>query len=163
APGTRLGAPAARAAAGAADARPVPVGTAGGRACRLSCRAARARRRPRHRARTRPPQPADGDPPPGRVAPPGGARGRADADAETEDSAVERATKAVAAAIARHGGSGVRAGDGSFTAAFGAVTAREDDAVRAALAAVESLQAVAAVSESLATEVGVEVQIRIGI
>jgi DNA-binding SARP family transcriptional activator len=58
-------------------------------------------------------------------------------DPEREQAAIEHALDAVAAVVVRHGGIGARGGDGSFTAAFGAARANEDDALRAARAALE--------------------------
>ncbi len=84
-------------------------------------------------------------------------------DAETAHAAVERYAEAAVAIAARHGAAAERGAGDVLTAVFGLPVAHEDDALRAARAALEIRDAVRALNESLAEEAGARLDLRVGV
>jgi class 3 adenylate cyclase/tetratricopeptide (TPR) repeat protein len=66
-------------------------------------------------------------------------------------------------AVARYGGTVTQLSGDAVVALFGAPVAHEDDPERAVRAALELLDAVAALAEPVRTELGVDLQIRVGV
>ena len=178
---------AARAAARAAHARALPLGPPGRRARRLPRRARDARRGARHRPRPGAARARGRDPPPGRLAAPRGDTARAAGDAvpaarhdplrrrRRVDGArggarpggarrvLQSYFETVSAAITRHGGTVEKYAGDAVMAAFGIPVSHEDDALRAARAALDIRVGIAALNEQLVQQHGVGLEIRIGI
>src|SRR6266516_200356 len=84
-------------------------------------------------------------------------------DAETLRRVMQRYFAAVSTVVARHGGTTEKFVGDAVLAAFGTPLAHEDDPLRAARAAVEIRQAVAALDEELERELGLRLELRTGI
>ena len=84
-------------------------------------------------------------------------------DAEALGGVQRRYFDTVAAALAWHGGTVEKYAGDAVMAAFGVPVAHEDDALRAARAAFDVHEGVAALSEQLAHEHGVTLEIRVGL
>ena len=178
---------AARAPARPAHARALPLGPPGRRARRVPRRARDARRGARHRSRARAPRARGRDPPPGRVAPARGGAARPAGDAvpaarhdplrrrRRVDGArrgarsrgarrvLRRYFETVSRRSTRHGGTVEKYAGDAVMAAFGIPVSHEDDALRAARAALDIRAGIAALNEQLVREHGVGLEIRIGI
>lgn len=83
-------------------------------------------------------------------------------DPEALRRVTSRAIAAVEAAVERHGGSVDSVGTEGVTAVFGMPTVHEDDALRAARAAVETHRELAALRDDLAVVQDLELEFRIG-
>jgi class 3 adenylate cyclase/tetratricopeptide (TPR) repeat protein len=84
-------------------------------------------------------------------------------DPETWRGVQRRYFEAVSAAVARHGGTTEKFVGDAVMAVFGTPIAHEDDALRAARAAVEARDAVAGLGEALERELGIELEVRVGL
>jgi DNA-binding SARP family transcriptional activator len=84
-------------------------------------------------------------------------------DAEALGTVQRRYFETVSAAIQRHGGAVETYAGDTVMAAFGIPISHEDDALRAARAALDIRTAVAALSDELARENGVRIEVRIGL
>jgi class 3 adenylate cyclase/DNA-binding winged helix-turn-helix (wHTH) protein len=84
-------------------------------------------------------------------------------DPETWRAVQRRYFDAVAAAVARHGGTTEKYVGDAVMAVFGTPVAHEDDALRAARAAVETRDAVAGLEEALERELGIRLEVRVGL
>ena len=84
-------------------------------------------------------------------------------DPEALRSLLHRYFDAASAAVSRHGGVVEKFVGDAVMAVFGSPLAHEDDALRAARAAVEVRDAVARLDEEVARDLGVSLQVRIGL
>ncbi len=84
-------------------------------------------------------------------------------DAEALGTVQRRYFETVSAVIQRHGGTVEKYAGDAVMAAFGVPISHEDDALRAARAALEIRTAVAALSEALGRHHGLQVEVRIGL
>ncbi len=84
-------------------------------------------------------------------------------DPETWRTVQRRYFEAASAAVARHGGTTEKFVGDAVMAVFGTPVAHEDDALRAARAAVEARDAVAGLDETLERELGIRLEVRIGL
>ncbi|HUG64553.1 MAG TPA: AAA family ATPase, partial [Gaiellaceae bacterium] len=84
-------------------------------------------------------------------------------DAEALGVVLRRYFETVAAAITRHGGTVEKYAGDAVMAAFGVPIAHEDDALRAARAALDVRVGIAALNEQLRQQHGVALEIRIGL
>jgi class 3 adenylate cyclase/tetratricopeptide (TPR) repeat protein len=84
-------------------------------------------------------------------------------DPEALGVVLRRYFDTVSAALTRHGGTVEKYAGDSVMAAFGVPVSHEDDALRAARAALEIRTGIAALAEQLAREHGVELEVRIGL
>jgi class 3 adenylate cyclase len=84
-------------------------------------------------------------------------------DPEALGVVLRRYFDTVSAALTRHGGTVEKYAGDSVMAAFGVPVSHEDDALRAARAAIEIRAGIAALAEQLAREHGVELEVRIGL
>ena len=84
-------------------------------------------------------------------------------DPEALGQVLRRYFDTVSAALTRHGGTVEKFAGDAVMAAFGIPVSHEDDALRAARAAFEIQAGVAALSERLAAEHGIRLQVRVGI
>ena len=180
--------PLPRASARSAHARALPLRPAGRRARCLPRRARDPRRRARHRARPRAQRARGGDPPPGRVAASRRGSPRQAGDAvpparhdplratsssrwrlprcstpRRSGGCSRRYFETVSAALTRHGGTVEKFAGDAVMAAFGIPISHEDDALRAARAALDIRAGMAALNEQLVREHGVGLEVRIGI
>src|SRR6266508_4206618 len=85
------------------------------------------------------------------------------ADPETLGRAMEREFALASAVLTEHGGTLERLAGGGAMAAFGIPAAHEDDALRAARAALELRAGVAALNEELTRDLGLRLEVRIGL
>lgn len=85
------------------------------------------------------------------------------ADPETLGRAMEREFTLASAVLAEHGGMIERLAGGGAMAAFGIPAAHEDDALRAARAALELRAALTALNEELTRDLGLRLEVRIGL
>ena len=83
-------------------------------------------------------------------------------DVEALGSVLLRYFETVSAALTRHGGTVEKYAGDAVMAAFGVPVSHEDDAVRAARAALDVRAGIAALNEHLVREHGVGLEIRIG-
>jgi class 3 adenylate cyclase len=84
-------------------------------------------------------------------------------DPETWRTVQRRYFEAASAAVARHGGTTEKFVGDAVMAVFGTPIAHEDDALRAARAAVEARDAVAGLNEALERELGIRLEVRVGL
>ena len=84
-------------------------------------------------------------------------------DPETWRGVQRRYFEAASAAVGRHGGTTEKFAGDAVMAVFGTPIAHEDDALRAARAAVEARDAVAGLDETLERELGIRLDVRIGL
>jgi DNA-binding SARP family transcriptional activator len=84
-------------------------------------------------------------------------------DPEALGRVLQRYFETVSAAITRHGGTVEKYAGDAVMAAFGIPISHEDDALRAARAALDIRVGIAALNEQLADEHGVAIEIRIGL
>src|SRR5439155_24159403 len=84
-------------------------------------------------------------------------------DPETWRAVQRRYFEAASAAVARHGGMTEKFVGDAVMAVFGTPVAHEDDALRAARAAVEARDAVAGLDAALERELGIRLDVRIGL
>jgi class 3 adenylate cyclase/tetratricopeptide (TPR) repeat protein len=84
-------------------------------------------------------------------------------DPETWRTVQRRYFDAASAAVARHGGTTEKFVGDAVMAVFGTPVAHEDDALRAARAALETRDAVAGLDETLERELGIRLEVRIGL
>ncbi len=84
-------------------------------------------------------------------------------DPEALSAVLQRYFETVSAAIARHGGTVEKYAGDSVMAAFGIPISHEDDAFRAARAALDIKTGIAALNEQLVQQHGVGLEVRIGI
>jgi class 3 adenylate cyclase len=84
-------------------------------------------------------------------------------DAEALGRVLQSYFETVSAAITRHGGAVEKYAGDAVMAAFGIPVAHEDDALRAARAALDVRAGLAALNERLASSHGVSLQVRIGL
>jgi DNA-binding SARP family transcriptional activator len=84
-------------------------------------------------------------------------------DAEASAVVLDRYLQVAAVATARHGGSFERPADDTVLAVFGSPVSREDDALRAARAALDLVSDVVELDEALAFEYRVAAPLRVGI
>ena len=84
-------------------------------------------------------------------------------DAEALGRVLQSYFETVSAAITRHGGAVEKYAGDAVMAAFGIPVSHEDDALRAARAALDVRAGLAALNERLASNVGVTLEVRIGL
>jgi class 3 adenylate cyclase len=84
-------------------------------------------------------------------------------DPETWRTVQRRYFEAASAAVARHGGTTEKFVGDAVMAVFGTPVAHEDDALRAARAALEARDAVAGLDQALERELGIRLEVRIGL
>jgi class 3 adenylate cyclase/tetratricopeptide (TPR) repeat protein len=84
-------------------------------------------------------------------------------DPETWRTVQRRYFEAASAAVARHGGTTEKFVGDAVMAVFGTPVAHEDDALRASRAALEARDAVAGLDEALERELGIRLEVRIGL
>ena len=84
-------------------------------------------------------------------------------DPEALGAVLRRYFETVSAAIARHGGTVEKYAGDAVMAAFGIPVSHEDDAFRAARAALDIKAGIAALNEQLVQQHGVGLEVRIGI
>jgi class 3 adenylate cyclase len=84
-------------------------------------------------------------------------------DPETWRGVQRQYFEVVSAAVARHGGTTEKYVGDAVMAVFGTPVAHEDDALRAARAAVEAHNAVGRLGEALERELGIRLEVRIGV
>ena len=84
-------------------------------------------------------------------------------DPESARVSLDRSFEAMRAVVERHGGAHEQVVGDALLAVFGMPLVHEDDAIRAVRAASEMRDALAALNDRLAAELGVRIKIRIGI
>jgi class 3 adenylate cyclase/tetratricopeptide (TPR) repeat protein len=84
-------------------------------------------------------------------------------DPETWRTVQRRYFDAASAAVARHGGTTEKFVGDAIMAVFGTPVAHEDDALRAARAAIEARDAVGGLDAALERELGIRLEVRIGL
>ena len=84
-------------------------------------------------------------------------------DPETLHGVLRRYFELVSAVLQRHGGTVEKFAGDAVMAVFGVPVSHEDDALRAARAAIEIQAGIAALNEALASELGIRLDVRVGI